>query len=232
MTENSDADRTWDEELNKLVDGVLDDSAGDVPEDVVDAADLGATGEDADSVTPFEKDMAELLAERTLDLQRLQAEYVNYKRRVDRDRDVARQRGIEAVLADLLPVLDGIDAARAHEEMTPGATMLADEVAKVATKYGLTSFAEEGDPFDPHIHEALMHVQKPGYAVESVAQVFQKGYAIKDRIVRPARVGVADPDESLLAQPGAADPSPASTSPVSADAPADAPETPEAPSGE
>jgi molecular chaperone GrpE len=117
------------------------------------------------------------------------------------------------VVADLLPVLDGIEAAKAHQEMTEGALMLADEVAKVAAKYGLTAFGEEGDPFDPHIHDALMHIDKPGYPVASVAQVFQRGYAIGDRVIRPARVGVADADETLAgaANPGAANPGAAET---------------------
>ena len=189
MTDKTDANPDWDDELQELVDGVLADSANDAPTDVVDAG-----GE------PQDKDTVQLLAERTLDLQRLQAEYVNYKRRVDRDRDLARQRGIEAVLVDLLPVLDGIEAARAHQELTGGAAMLADEVAKVATKYGLTSYGAPGDPFNPHVHEALMRLEQPGFAVPSVAQVFQPGYAIGERIVRPARVGVADADESLAAE--------------------------------
>jgi molecular chaperone GrpE len=184
-----DATHDWDEGLQELADGVLADAAADVPTDVVDAEPAGPAAESAGATG----DLGELLAERTLDLQRLQAEYVNYKRRVDRDRDVARSRGIEAVLADLLPVLDGIDAARAHGELEGGAAMLADEVTKVTEKYGLQGYGAEGDPFDPHIHEALMQIDKPGYAVASVAQVFQKGYAIGDRTVRPARVGVAEP---------------------------------------
>jgi len=197
MTENTDAGQNWDDELKDLVDGMFNDASSDAPEDVVDlpATESPASGEQ--DATPVDKDIAELLAERTLDLQRLQAEYINYKRRVDRDRDLARQRGIEAVLVDLLPVLDGIEAARSHGELIGGAAMLADEVAKVAGKYGLVSFGEEAEPFDPHHHEALMHIDKPGYPVQSVAQVFQKGYSIGDRVIRPARVGVADADPSL-----------------------------------
>ncbi len=135
-----------------------------------------------------------LAAERTADLQRLQAEYVNYKRRVDRDRDVARARGIEAVVADLLPVLDGIDAARAHEELTGGFKLVADELEKVATKHGLVTFGVVGEPFDPNLHEALMHLPYAGdHDVTVVSAVMQKGAKLGDRIIRPARVGVADP---------------------------------------
>lgn len=193
MTDKTDSEHDWDDELKDLVDGIMADAA-EAPADVVDAETTLSPDEAAEPT--IDKDTTELLAERTLDLQRLQAEYINYKRRVDRDRDLARQRGVEAVLADLLPVLDGIDAARAHGELTSGAEMMADEVAKVAAKYGLTSFGETDDPFDPHIHDALMQIEKPGYPVASVAQVFQKGYAIGERVIRPARVGVAEASEA------------------------------------
>jgi len=196
MTDNTDDVRDWDDELNDLVDGVLEDGKQDAPEDVVDMPEPQGQPESGD------KDTAELLAERTLDLQRLQAEYVNYKRRVDRDRDVAYQRGVETVLAELLPVLDGIEAAKNHGELIGGAAMLADEVAKVAAKHGLVEFGEEGEAFNPHIHEALMTLDKPGYTVPSVAQVFQKGYSIADRILRPARVGVAEAELEPEGTPG------------------------------
>jgi len=197
MTDNTDAVHDWDDELKDLVDGVLEDATEDVPEDVVDLPEPTAENQPDESE---DHDIAELLAERTLDLQRLQAEYVNYKRRVDRDRDLARQKGVESVLVELLPVLDGIDAARSHGELTGGAAMLADEVAKLAAKHGLASYGEEGDPFNPHIHEALMTMDRKGYPVASVAQVFQKGYQLGDRVLRPARVGVAEADENAAGE--------------------------------
>jgi molecular chaperone GrpE len=194
MTKNSEVGPDFDDELQMLVDAALVDGVDNqAPVDLVDLA-----GVDSAEEPPQEKDASQLLVERTTDLQRLQAEYVNYKRRVDRDRDQARQRGVEIVLIDLLPVLDGIDAARAHDELTGGAAMLADEITKVATKHGLTSYGQPGDPFDPHIHEALMQVNKPGYSITSVAEVFQKGYVISERILRPARVGVAEADPNLV----------------------------------
>jgi molecular chaperone GrpE len=140
-------------------------------------------------------DLAAAVSELTSDLQRVQAEYVNYKRRVDRDRDVARQRGIESVVADLLPVLDGIAGAKAHDELTGGTKLIADEVAKVAAKYGLEPYGAVGDEFDPQIHEALMHVHVPGYPVTTCTQVFQTGYRLGGRVIRPARVAVTDPSE-------------------------------------
>lgn len=136
------------------------------------------------------------LADRTSDLQRIQAEYVNYKRRVDRDRDVARATGVESVLRELLTVLDNVKSARQHEELSPGVKAVADELERVSGKHGLTWFGEPGDAFDPHIHEALMHVPAPEgaeLAGPTCVQILQSGYKIGDRVIRPARVAVADP---------------------------------------
>ncbi len=141
-------------------------------------------------------ELEELVAERTLDLQRLQAEYVNYKRRVDRDRAVSRQAGIEAVVTDLLPVIDSIEGAREHDELTGGFRLAADELEKIAGKYGLVTFGEVGDPFDPAIHDALMRLPMEGVTVETCSAVMQKGVRLGDRIIRPARVAVADPDHT------------------------------------
>jgi len=136
------------------------------------------------------------LADRTADLQRVQAEYVNYKRRVDRDRDLSRKAGIEQVLRDLLNVFDGLQTAREHDELTGGFKALAEEVEKVAAKHGLESFGEAGDPFDPRIHEALMHAQADGLTGPTCVTILQPGYRIGDRIIRAARVAVAEPEES------------------------------------
>ena len=134
------------------------------------------------------------LAERTADLQRLQAEYVNYKRRVDRDRDLARKVTVETMVKDLLPVLDDIRSARDHDELTGGFKAVADEIDRITTKYGLESFGEKGDPFDPHIHEALLHAHAEGIDGPTCVEILQPGYRIGDRILRPARVAVAEPD--------------------------------------
>lgn len=141
-------------------------------------------------------ELEERLAERTTDLQRLGAEYVNYKKRVDRDRAQARQAGVEVVVNDLLPVLDSIDLARQHDDVTEGFQMVADELTRITTKHGLVSFGQVGEPFDPNFHEALMHAPLEGGAeveVTTVSQVIQTGYRLHDRVVRPARVAVADP---------------------------------------
>lgn len=181
-----------DEEFAELVD------AGEQPD--LDQAVTAPDGSDQAVPADGSDELAEArqrLAERTEDLQRLQAEYVNYKRRVDRDRDVARQSGIEAVALDLLPVLDSIDMARQHDELTGGFKLVADELAKLATKYGLEPYGAVGDPFDPQLHEALMaQPGEPGQTEARCAMVMQRGYTLKGRIVRYARVAVSEPDPS------------------------------------
>jgi len=140
-------------------------------------------------------ELEELANERTGDLQRLQAEYANYKRRVDRDRSLARAAGVEAVVLDLLPVLDSIEAAREHGELVGGFKLVADELEKVGAKYGLVTYGELGEAFDPTLHEALMHMPYDGeHDVVVISGVMQKGVKLGDRIIRPARVGVADPE--------------------------------------
>jgi molecular chaperone GrpE len=145
-------------------------------------------------------DLKAALAERTGDLQRLQAEYINYKRRVDRDRDVTRKAGIESVLKDFLSVLDDLRSAREHEELTGGFKAVADEVERVAAKYGLETFGQPGDPFDPHIHEALLHAHATGIDGPTCVEILQAGYRIGEKILRPARVAVAEPGPDLVAE--------------------------------
>jgi molecular chaperone GrpE len=139
-------------------------------------------------------ELEELATERTADLQRLQAEYANYKKRVDRDRSLSRQGGVEAVVLDLLPVLDSIEAAREHEELVGGFKLVAEELERLTGKYGLSVYGEVGDAFDPNVHEALMHVPMPGIEVTTVSAVMQKGVRLNERVLRPARVGVAEPE--------------------------------------
>jgi molecular chaperone GrpE len=141
---------------------------------------------------------AALAAERLADLQRLQAEYVNYRKRVERDRDVARDQAVGGVLEALLPVLDDIHLARQHGDLDGGPfAAIADKLDAVLNRYGLQRFGEAGEPFDPAVHEALMHTQADlgeGVDVTTVTQVLQPGYRQGDRVLRAARVAVADPE--------------------------------------
>ena len=106
--------------------------------------------------------MAAQLAERTADLQRLQAEYANYRKRVERDRMAVREQALANVLTELLPVLDDIGRAREHGELSGGFKSVAESLEAAAVKLGLTSYGEDGDPFDPNLHEALMHSYSAG----------------------------------------------------------------------
>ena len=144
----------------------IDPETYEVREPQATAAPTAAgTEEAASAVSDAEAEVIELkaaLAERTSDLQRLQAEYVNYKRRVDRDRDLSRKVTIEGVLKDFLSVLDDVRSAREHDELSGGFKAVADEIERVTSKYGLETFGEAGDPFNPHIHEALLHAHAEG----------------------------------------------------------------------
>jgi molecular chaperone GrpE len=133
------------------------------------------------------------LAERTADLQRLQAEYANYRKRVDRDRVAVKEQAVAAVLAGLLPVLDAIDQAREHGELSGGFKSVADSLTSATGKLGLVTYGEKGDPFDPKIHEALTHTYSSDVAEDTCVEILQPGYKVGDRILRPARVAVAEP---------------------------------------
>jgi molecular chaperone GrpE len=149
-------------------------------------------------VVGVEDDPNELLAaERLADLQRLQAEYANYRRRVDRDRGVARESAIASVLDSLLPVLDDIHLARQHGDLESGPFVsIAEKLESTLEKYGVQRYGEPGEPFDPSIHDALMRVEAElaeGTEVSTVVDILQPGYRVGEKVIRPARVSVADP---------------------------------------
>ncbi|HUZ51161.1 MAG TPA: nucleotide exchange factor GrpE [Streptosporangiaceae bacterium] len=140
-------------------------------------------------------DVAVKLAERTADLQRVQAEYANYRKRVDRDRAAVREQALASVVAELLPVLDDIGRAREHDELTGGFKAVAEALEAAAGKLGLTTFGKAGEAFDPNVHEALMHSYSADVTEPTCVQVLQPGYKVGERILRPARVAVAEPTD-------------------------------------
>jgi molecular chaperone GrpE len=143
-------------------------------------------------------DLEVQLAERTADLQRLQAEYANYRRRVDRDRQAVGEMALVSVLSNLLPVVDDIDRAREHGEVTGGFSQVADSFDAVLGKLGLQRFGDPGDSFDPTIHEALTHGFSTEVGEPVCAQILQPGYRVGERILRPARVAVLEPETAVL----------------------------------
>ncbi|MFG2552281.1 nucleotide exchange factor GrpE [Streptomyces sp. NPDC048581] len=160
------------------------------------AAPAGDGAADAGLVAQLDQ-VRTALGERTADLQRLQAEYQNYRRRVERDRITVKEIAIANLLTELLPVIDDIGRAREHGELVGGFKSVAESLETVAAKMGLQAFGKEGEPFDPTIHEALMHSYAPDVTETTCVAILQPGYRIGERTIRPARVAVAEP------QPGA-----------------------------
>jgi molecular chaperone GrpE len=140
-------------------------------------------------------ELATQLAERTADLQRLQAEYSNYRKRVERDRVAVKEQAVAGVLAELLPVLDDIGRARDHGELTGGFAKVSESLEAATGKLGLSTFGTKGEPFDPMVHEALMHSYSPDVTEPTCVEILQPGYRIGERVLRPARVAVAEPEE-------------------------------------
>jgi len=134
------------------------------------------------------------LDELTRDLQRVTAEYANYRKRVDRDRTVVAEQATGSVLLQLLPVLDDLDRARSHGDLVGPFAAVADQLNTVLGKFGLTAFGDVGDPFDPQLHEAVAHTSSPDVTETACVEIMRRGYLLGERLLRPALVAVADPE--------------------------------------
>jgi molecular chaperone GrpE len=184
------SDRPSEEEPVVITDKrKIDRQTDKKPDDQV-AVETSASDEGAEAA-PDEN--ATLLAERTADLQRLQAEYANYRRRAERDRLLAGEAAISRVLTDFLPVLDDLDRARAHGDLTGALKAVADRLDSVFAKLGLVPFGEAGDRFDPSVHEAVLHDESDEVSEPTCTTVMRPGYKHNDRLLRAAMVGVSDP---------------------------------------
>ncbi len=133
------------------------------------------------------------LEERTHDLQRVTAEYANYRKRVDRDRGAAVEQTTGSVLTALLPVLDDIDRAREHGDLVGPFASVAETLIAVGGKLGLSAFGEKGEKFDPNRHEAVAHLMSADVTESTCVEVMRRGYTLGERLLRPALVAVADP---------------------------------------
>ena len=153
----------------------------------------GAAGEPAVESEEVPTVEASLLDERTADLQRLQAEYANYRKRAERDRLLAGDAAVARVLGELLPVIDDLERAKAHGDLEGPLKAVADKLEGVTAKLGLTAFGEVGDPFDPSRHEAVLHDESSEVTVPTCTTVMRPGYTVHDRLLRAAMVGVSDP---------------------------------------
>jgi molecular chaperone GrpE len=168
-----------------------DETFSEADEAFLNNVSAGAVGEPRSGTEP----------EHLADLRRVTAEYANYRRRVERDRDVARENAVAGVLDALLPVLDAVHLARQHGDLESGPfAAIADKLESVLARFGLSRFGEPGETFDPTVHEALMHTEAElaeGTTETTVVQVLQPGYRQStgsgDKVLRAARVAVADP---------------------------------------
>jgi molecular chaperone GrpE len=168
------------------IDNLLEEGGPLEPQDIAEV--------EGEQAPPTADDRA---AELTADLQRLQAEFLNYKRRVDRDRELVKQNAVFSVLTPMLDVLDNIDRAREAGELEGGFKGVADQLESVVVGLGLAKFGAPGDPFDPNLHDALSHLgSDPEVSVVTVKHVAKAGYRIGERVVRAAQVLVVDPAEA------------------------------------
>lgn len=177
------------------------------------ASDDGQAADDAVAV------LQSTLEERTRDLQRITAEFQNYRKRVERDKSRAGELATAAVLQSLLPVLDDLDRARDHGDLNGPFGSVAEQLAGALAKHGLEPFGAKGDPFDPQVHEAVAHMQMPDVDGPTCIDVMRSGYRLGDKLLRPALVAVAEPSEDAAAP----EPDVAADEP---EAPADAAEEP------
>ena len=134
------------------------------------------------------------LDERVRDLQRVTAEYANYRKRVERDRGVMAEQAVAMVLASLLPILDDLDRARDHGDLVGPFGGVAEQLTTALAKFGLTGFGEQGDVFDPTRHEAVAHQTSGEVTEPTCVAVMRRGYMLGDRLLRAALVAVADPE--------------------------------------
>jgi molecular chaperone GrpE len=169
----------------------IDPATGEVR--ATGAADAAAPEPDTGVAAPSELEAQ--LAERTADLQRVTAEFANYRKRVERDRQMVADQALASVLIGVLPVLDDIDRARDHGELEGGFKSVADNLETTFTKLGLQRYGEVGEPFDPTVHEAITHGYSSDVSEPTCTAVLQAGYRIGERVLRPARVAVSEPGE-------------------------------------
>jgi molecular chaperone GrpE len=163
------------------------------PDGEAEASPSGDTpGPPADD--PRVAELTSEVAERTADLQRLSAEYANYRRRVDRDREAVLVNARAQFVGELLTVLDDVERAGIHGDLHGPFKSVADKLISVVQKLGLEPFGTEGEPFDPSVHEAVQHESSEvtGPTVTVLSSVMRRGYRIGDRVLRPAMVGVVD----------------------------------------
>ncbi|MEU1687165.1 nucleotide exchange factor GrpE [Micromonospora sp. NPDC005707] len=186
------------EEAEVVVDEIEGEAEAPVPgPPVVDAPAQPSEESSTAKKAPLGGEVESLRAEldeRTRDVQRVSAEYANYRKRVDRDRSLVQEQATGTVLTALLPILDDLDRAREHGDLVGPFGSVAEQLTTALTKFGLTAFGEQGDPFDPTRHEAVAHQTSADVTEATCVQVMRRGYQLGERLLRPAMVAVAEPE--------------------------------------
>ncbi|APU17933.1 MULTISPECIES: nucleotide exchange factor GrpE [Actinoalloteichus] len=197
-------------EAEETVDSAADQPVFPTEDDVADltaAAEAAAASPPSGAADPVQaewEDLTRQLADRTADLKRLNAEYANYRKRVDRDREAVAVAGRSQLAAELLVVLDDLERAEAHGDLTGAFRSVADKLVGALTKSGLEPYGEANEPFDPTAHEAVQHDTSPDVSGPTVTMVLRRGYRFGDRILRPALVAVTDYEAAAPASSAAA----------------------------
>jgi molecular chaperone GrpE len=175
-----------------------DAAVGGVPTSGTATAD-GVEG--SEGTTPSDPELTRLrtdLEERTEDLKRVSAEYANYRRRVERDREATVAGAKAQIAGDLLTVLDDVERASTHGDLTGPFKVVADRLTETLTRAGLTGFGEVGDVFDPAVHEAVAHGTSAEVDGPTVTTVMRRGYRFGEKVLRPAMVEVTDHDPDAV----------------------------------
>lgn len=180
---------------------VREPAAGATPPVSGDAASWSGTDAPAADEPAQVSELRTQVAELTADLQRVTAEYANYRKRVDRDRIAVLESATAGLLGALLPVLDDLDRAAEHGDLTGAFKAVGDQFQAILGKLGLESFGEVGDPFDPALHEAVMHSTSDEVTEPTCVQVMRRGYRLGERLLRAAMVAVAEPESPAAAAP-------------------------------
>jgi molecular chaperone GrpE len=165
------------------------------PNDLIDAEDADVETLTPEEISFIEAGERELLADMRNDLARAQAELVNFRKRVERDRAANRDAVIAEVIRTILPAVDDLDRAEAHGDLAGSSLeLVAQKLHAAFARYGLRTVGEKGEAFDPNFHEAVVQLPTPGVTVNMVADVIEPGYALGDRLLRAAKVAVAVPE--------------------------------------
>ena len=181
---------------DEVVEGTVEDAVG-AESASSRAAQPAEMAEVAEAPKPLGAELEALrseLDERLRDLQRVSAEYANYRKRVERDRSLVVEQATGSLLVALLPILDDLDRARDHGDLVGPFGAVAEQLSATLAKFGLNAFGEVGDRFDPTRHEAVAHETKSDVSEPTCTMVMRRGYLLGDRLLRPALVAVADPE--------------------------------------